>query len=81
VCLVPAAGFEEAEEKEPALCGMYEHNEGEWRLDASPPAQPPPPCCGWDKHKWGGPEHGLFMYEAPNVHVGIVAFHVGIVES
>ena len=44
------------------LCDLYEHNEGSWLLDAARSRKQVPPCCGWDRHKWGGESDGRFMF-------------------
>jgi hypothetical protein len=54
------------------LCGRFEHNEGRWLPIPMPsdPALRPPPCCGWDKYKWGGKTHGRWMFEDDVEHCG-----------
>ena len=55
------------------LCGRYEHNEGRWMsLDRHKNARRPPPCCGWDKYKWGGQENGRWMFKDDVEHCGDV---------
>ena len=49
------------------LCGLFEHNEGAWVLAGK---QPAPPCCGWDRHKWGGPAGTAYMYMDDVEHCG-----------
>ena len=35
---------------------------GNLQLDAARSRKQVPPCCGWDRQKWGGESHGRFMF-------------------
>ena len=71
VSLLPPSSA--AEEDELALCGKFEHNDGRWIETQTPGrvrAPRPPPCCGWDRYKWGGKAHGKFMFLDDVEHCG-----------
>ena len=52
------------------LCGKFEHNEGRWLPIHRHTARRPMPCCGWDRHKWGGKVHGGKMFRDDVEHCG-----------
>ena len=61
---------EQARHADLPLCRKFEHNEGLWLPIRNHTARRPPPCCGWDKYKWGGKAHGRSMYEDDAEHYG-----------
>ena len=71
VCVLPLSPA--SKEGELPLCAQFEHNSGVWaEAPVRAAAERPPPCCGADRHKWGGAEHGKFMFLDDVKHCGAV---------